>query len=128
MKSKVWLLTIILGMGLLTSSGCALLVGGAAGAGTFAYLRGELKSDEEISLDRLWNATQAAIKDMGLTVKTKKKDYLSAKLVAVTADDKNINISLKRKSDNLTEIAIRIGKFGNESMSQQILDEIKNHY
>jgi hypothetical protein len=128
MKSKVWLLTIILGMGLLTSSGCALLVGGAAGAGTFAYLRGELKSDEEISLDRLWNATQAAIKNMGLTVKTKEKDSLSAKLVAVTADDKNINISLKRKSDNLTEIAIRIGKLGNESMSQQILDEIKNHY
>ncbi|UCE39462.1 MAG: DUF3568 family protein [Thermoplasmata archaeon] len=128
MKSKSLLLTIILGMGLLANSGCVLLVGGAAGAGAVAYLGGELKSDEEISLDRLWDATQAAIKDMGLTVKTKEKDYLSAKLVAVTADDKNININLKRKSDNLTEIAIRIGKFGNESMSQQILNEIKNHY
>jgi len=65
---------------------------------------------------------------MGFTVKTKEKDSLSAKLVAVTAGNKNINISLKRKSDNLTEIAIRVGKFGDESMSQQILEEIKKHY
>ncbi len=128
MKNRVWLLSITLGIGLLMNSGCAFLVGGAAGAGTASYLKGELKSDEEVSLDRLWNATQIAIKDMGFTVKAKDKDSLSAKLAALTADNKNININLKRKSDNLTEIAIRVGRFGDESMSLHILEEIKKHY
>ncbi len=128
MKSKVLLLTITLGMGLLMNSGCAFLVGGAAGAGTVSYLKGELKSDEEVSLDRLWSATQTAIEDMGFTVKTKEKDSLSAKLAALTADNKNIDITLKRKGDNLTEIAIRVGRFGNESVSLHILEEIKKHF
>ncbi len=128
MKNRVLLLSITLGIGLLMNSGCAFLVGGAAGAGTASYLKGELKSDEEVSLDRLWNATQIAIKDMGFTVKAKDKDSLSAKLAALTADNKNININLKRKSDNLTEIAIRVGRFGDESMSLHILEEIKKHY
>lgn len=127
MKSKMWL-TIIVVIGLLMNSGCALLVGGAAGAGTFAYLEGELKSDEEISLDRLWSATQKAIKDMEFTIKTKKKDSLSAKLVALTAEEKNINIDLKRKSDNITELSIRVGRFGDESLSLKILEEIKKNY
>ena len=128
MNKKVGLMTIILGIGFLMNSGCALLVGGAAGAGTVAYLKGELKTNEDVPLDKLWNATQTTIKEMGFTVKTEEKDALSAKLVALTADDKTININLKMRNDYLTEISIRVGTFGDESLSKKILEEIKKHY
>jgi hypothetical protein len=65
---------------------------------------------------------------MGFSVETKEKDSLSAKLAALTADNKNININLKRKSNNLTEIAIRVGRFGDKSVSLHILEEIKKHF
>lgn len=128
MNNKVGLMTIILGVGLLMNSGCALLVGGAAGAGTVAYLKGELKTNEDVPINKLFNATQAALKEMGYTVKKFEKAALSAKFVALTADDKTININLKKRNDYLTEISIRIGTFGDESLSKQILEEIKKHY
>ncbi len=128
MNKKVWLLTIILGMGLLMNSGCALLVGGAAGAGTVAFLKGELKTNEDVPIDKLLNATRAAIKEMGFTIKKFEKEALSAKFVAMTADDKNITINLKKRNDYLTEISIRVGTFGDESLSKKILEEIRKHY
>ena len=131
MNSKQGLLIIILGMGLLMNSGCAaVLVGGAAagGAGAVLYIKGELHSTEDVSLDRAWNATQAAIKDMGFTVTAKDKDAVSAELVALTADNKKISIILNRKADNVTEISIRVGTFGDESMSRLILEKIRKRF
>ena len=112
-------------------SGCAvLLIGGGAavGAGTVAYIRGELKATEEVSLNRVWSAALTAVKDLGFAEKEKSKDALSARLVARGADDKNITIRLKRKTDTITEIRIRVGTFGNESISRLILDKMKRHF
>jgi hypothetical protein len=128
MNKKVWVMTIVLSVGLLMNSGCALLVGGAAGAGTVAYLKGELKTNEDVPIDKLWNATQAAIKEMGFTVKKFEKAASSAQFVALTADDKTITIKLKKRNDFLTEITIRAGTFGDESLSKKILEEIRKHY
>lgn len=131
MDSKQGLLITILGMSVLMSSGCAaVLLGGAAAgtAGTVLYVKGELHSTEDVSLDRAWDATQAAIKDMGFIVTTEDKDAVSATLVALTADSKKIKIILNRKTDKLTEISIRVGTFGDESMSRLILERIRKRF
>jgi hypothetical protein len=128
MSNKVGLMTIILGIGLLMNSGCALLVGGAAGAGTVAYLKGELKTNEDVPINTLFDATIAAMKEMGLTVKKFEKAASSAQFIALTADDKTITIKLKKRNDYLTEITIRVGTFGDESLSKKILEEIRKHY
>lgn len=128
MSSKQGLLIIILGMSLLMNCGCAaVLVGGAAAgaAGTVLYVKGELHSTEDVSLDRAWNATQAAIRDMGFIVTANEKDAVSGTLVALTADNTKIKIVLNRKADNMTEISIRVGTFGDESMSRLILERIR---
>ena len=128
MKSKVLSMFVLLGMALFWNTGCALLVGGAAGAGTVAYLEGDLESTEDITLNRLWDAVQKAVEDLEFDVESKDKDALAAKLVARSADDKDIRIDLKRKTDKMTEIKIRVGKIGDESRSLKILEEIKKHY
>lgn len=120
--------SVVLGALLAFSSGCAALLltgGAAAGAGAIAYVRGELKSTETATLDKTWTATLAAMSDLELSVSTKQKDALSAKLAARGAGDKKIQVDLKRLTDKETEIRIRVGTFGDEVISRQVLDKIK---
>ncbi|MER3446715.1 MAG: hypothetical protein C4291_07690 [Candidatus Dadabacteria bacterium] len=65
---------------------------------------------------------------MGFTVTAKDKDAVSATLVAFTADGKKIQIALNRKAENVTEISIRVGTFGDESMSHLILERIRRRF
>ena len=117
-----------MGLGLLWQTGCAvLLIGGgaAAGIGGFAYVKGELKSSEGVSLDKAWAATLGAMEELKFPVTTQNKDALSAQLVAHTAKNKKIHVNLKALSDNSAEIKIRVGTFGDEALSLVIMDRIK---
>ncbi len=118
---------MLLGILLFSSSGCvALLVGGGAGAGTVAYIKGELKSTEEASIDRTWEAAQEAVKDLEFVITSKEKENTSsAKLIARDARDKKIEIELKKISEHLTKVTIRVGVFGDESLSRLILERLK---
>jgi len=103
-------------------------MGGAAGAGTVAYVGGEMKTVEEISLNKAWNATQKAMKDLEFTITSKEKDAFNSQLIAKGAANKIIKIKLNRQSNMLTEIRIRVGTFGDESLSLQILEIIKKQF
>ena len=107
-------------------SGCAaVVVGGAAGAGVYAYVRGEMKGQESRSLDQTWSATQAAMKDLQFSVSSQQKDALQARLIARTALDKKIEINLTKVSDTITEVRIRVGTFGDQTLSQTIVQAIE---
>ena len=114
------------------SIGCpaAVLVGGgaAAGAGSFAYLEGELKSIEGVSLDRAWKATQMAMDDLEFDIIGKAKDAFDAELSAVGAGGKKTTIALKKISDTVTEVKIRVGTFGNKALSQDILETMRKRF
>ena len=132
MNYKKLLLTLILGLSLLVNSGCpaAVLIGGgaAAGGGSFAYIKGELKSTEEVSLNRAWKATQMAMDDLEFHTTGKEKDAFDAELRASGVGGKKIKVALKKISDTSTEIRIRIGTFGDKSLSKQILEKIKKRF
>lgn len=123
------ILILMLAVSPLILTGClaaAAIGGGAvAGAGTIAYIKGELKSTEGHSIDETWAATVAAIDELQFIVINKVKDATAAELKAQTADNKTVNIELKRIADNLTEIKIRIGTFGDEALSRYILNKIQ---
>lgn len=110
------------------AAGCAVVVVGgaaAAGVGTYAYVNGECKATEAASLDRTWTATLAAMKALEFPVTSQTKDALQAELTARNASDKKITVKLKKLSDSVTEIRIRVGTFGDEVISQAILNKIK---
>ena len=128
-KRKELMLVLLLAVSPLILTGClaAAAVGGAAaaGAGTVAYIKGELKATEEASLDKTWEATVGAIDELQFLVINKLKDAVSAELEAKTADNKTVKIELKRVAGNLTDISIRIGTFGDETLSRYILSKIE---
>lgn len=124
------LLVIVAALSLAVLNGCAVLVVGgaaAAGAGTVVYLDGELKDTQDSSLDAVYTASLAGLKDMQFAVVNSSKDTINAKILARTATDTKVQITLTKQSPTLTEIRIRVGTFGDEQMSRQILDKIKAH-
>ncbi len=129
MKRQKLLIVLLLAVSPFILTGClaAAAVGGAAaaGAGTVAYIKGELKATEEATLDKTWQATVAAIDELEFIVINKIKDEVSAQLEARTADNKTVKIELKRVTDNLTDVSIRIGTFGDETLSRYILSKIE---
>ncbi len=111
-----------------TGGGCvALAVGAAAGVGTYAYIKGELTDVEEATLDRSYEAAQAAVKDLEFKTKDQAKDAISAHVDAVEADGTEVKIKMESKGEKLTKFYVRVGVFGDESKSRLIMDKIKKH-
>ena len=95
MRMRILWVTLLASVAVL-GSGCALfVVGAAAGAGAagYAYVKGELSSTESASLERTWNATLDAMKDLQYPVITQTKDALQARLAARNAADKRIDVA-----------------------------------
>jgi type IV secretory pathway TrbL component len=130
MKTKM-ILSMLLAALFMAGSGCALLVIGAAagaGAGTVVWVKGELKSTENVSLDRASRAALKAMADLGYGVGEKQQDRTSLTLTAYGAGDKKIHVALEETSANITEIRIRVNTFGDEALSRQILEKIRANY
>ncbi len=111
--------------------GCAaaLIAGGVAiGAGAITFIDGELRVVEEVSYERVWEATQEAVKEMRLDIKEEKSDALSSKMLLLTASGKQVNIIVRNESVRAAKIGIRVGVFGDEALSRHILKQIRDQY
>ena len=106
------------------AGGCVVAAAGL-GAGTVAYVRGDLETMEAKSLDEVYNATEKAVSELGLNISRKTKDAMSAVFVGRDAEDKKIRIKLTAAEDDMTELSIRIGMFGNETKARRIYEEIQ---
>ena len=123
-------MTVLMASLLALTNGCFLfVVGAAAGAGAagYAWVDGEIKATEAASLNQTWDASLAAMKDLEFPVTDQAKDALQGDLTARNANNTNIKIKLKYISNTSTEIRIRVGTFGDESLSRIILNKINNH-
>lgn len=128
MKQPLLLLAITT-LSLTLFSGCAaLLVGAAAGAGGAAYVQGELKMTEAVALDAAQRAAEQAMKDLKLAVIKRQQDGLSGVIEGRTAADQKVTIKTKRLTVKSTEVRVRVGLLGDETMSRQILSRMQANY
>ena len=120
----------LLGCLLIGLSGCSrqlLILGGAAaaaGAGTYAYIKGDLKRNYEAPIDKAREATVKAVEELKLTIESKQHDAFSGIIKGKMADGKSFAINLKRLGETSTEIGIRIDTFGDRQKSEAIHDKI----
>jgi len=106
-----------------------VILGGAAaaaGAGTYYYIKGDLKRTYEAPMDKTWEATIKSVEELKLTVESEKHDALSGVIKGKMADEKGFEINLKRLSENSTEVGVRIGTFGDRTKSEAIHDKINS--
>lgn len=97
----------------------------AGGVAGYYYLEGDLEADIEDDIDDVYEATLKALDDEGWDVEDKDLDDEDGKIVAEKGDDK-VTIKLKEKDDDETHLSIRVGTFGDEKKSEDILDAIED--
>jgi len=111
---------------LLAASGCVAIVAGGAGAGTMAYLRGELQGSVAADINRTQRAVEQVVAAKGLNKISAESDDLSGEVIARTSDDRRVRITLKRGGERITEVRIRVGTFGDETLSRDLFEAIRS--
>lgn len=110
---------------LTVTSGC-LAVAAGAGAGTaVAYVRGDLDTTLNANFDRSDWAVNEAIKQLQFAKVSEKRDALQAIIIARNAADKKIELRLDKLADDATKLKIRVGTFGDDTMTQAVLERVK---
>ena len=126
MKAIIGIILVLFCMSFMIQ-GCLLLAVGAgagAGAATVAYVKGELKTTYAASLNRTWDATLSALKDLRINVYSSKKDAIEGSIEATKADGTKVKITLEPAGPDTTSVRIRVGIFGDEEASRVINRQI----
>jgi hypothetical protein len=110
-----------------STSGCVAVAAGAGAGAAVAYVRGQLEATLGSGFENSVQATNSAIRELGLAKVSERKDALLAVIIVRNAEDKKIEIRLENSALELTKIRIRVGIFGDEPLSIAILERIKNH-
>ena len=106
-------------------NGCAVILAGSAGAGTVAYIKGELQTNLEAPLKKSIAATRSAVENLKFIKISEEVDKLTGEIIARTSQDNKITIRLNKVTENTTKISIRVGMFGDQTLSYSLLEEIK---
>ncbi|HQL00280.1 MAG TPA: DUF3568 family protein, partial [Smithellaceae bacterium] len=104
-------------------AGCAAV---GAGAGTYLYVNGVMKTDYAASFEQVWKATEKTIADLrGIEVRPDRE--LARGTVSALINDEKVSFDITYKDKNLTTVGVRVGLFGNERSSQMLHDKIKQN-
>ncbi len=104
-------------------AGCAPTI---VGTNMGVYRVGKLYSVSDKDVETVYNATLEAMGKLEIGVESKAKDIFAAKVVARSADGKDITVNIKPIVDDKTEYTIQVGTLGDEERSRMIFTEIKN--
>ena len=113
------------GLCMLASGGCgALLSPGAAGPSDVAFVTGELRSTEDVSLGDLDDACNAAIERLAYEELEVSRQADQVRFRARTAGGEPVDLRLIARGPQRTDLIIRIGLIGNEATSRLVREEI----
>ena len=107
-------------------SGCAMLGGSSTGAGTVAYVSRELQASLPVDYSKVVAAARVSIKELEFASVSDNKDALKAVLVARTALDKKVEITITNAGRKSTNVVIQVGFLGDKDLSFAILEKIKS--
>ena len=123
-------LRIALSACVIVMSGCAaaLVAGGiGAGVGTAVYVTGSLKEHVEHPPEEVRVATVKGFEDLGMPIIRNVGDSLTGEVKSEFSDEKSVKVDLESVGENMTEVTIRVGTFGDEVRSRRVMYAIKNH-
>lgn len=125
MSARRLLIALLLGISAAGLTGCvAVVAAGAAGTGV-AWYRGRLEANLDQNIEAVFAASQKALAQLEFANISDKKSAVDAEIVSRTALDKKVEITLQKVTDRSTKVMIRVGVFGDETLSMSIMDKIK---
>lgn len=100
-------------LGLIGLTGCAaVLVGAGAGAGTYAYVKGELIRTYQKGYQTTLTACESVIDDLGMSVQSKTTDGVQTTIKATRKDEKPVTVKVKIAGPEWTQVSVRTGFVG----------------
>ena len=120
-----FLIVIPLWLSLVSCTPIVFLAGTVTGIGGYKYYHGVMTIIYESPFKETWEATIKSLEEMGFEIKKKRHDLTTGKVVAIGSDKKRVSISLKYRSSQETEVAIRVGYFGDKDFSEHIKEKIR---
>ncbi|MCL4741626.1 MAG: DUF3568 family protein [Phycisphaerales bacterium] len=99
--------------------------GGCAAVVVYAYANGESTHDVNAPLDDVWAASLAAFDELELPVAASSRDEDSGRIKSRTPGGDEITLRLQQRKVDQTRAKVRIGLFGDEKRSQQIIRSIE---
>jgi len=127
---------VLLGLVLVTQTGCLWVAAGAAAGGAVAtcvYLSTPVSHEYPTDIDHGVAATRTALTELGFTIQKQKHDAAGADVETETTDHTRIRIHLEPLTSPIpaegvaTRIAVRVGTFGDEQVSDKIIEQISLH-
>jgi len=102
-------------------SGCALLVGAAAGGGAFKYVKGEMDGSYAATIGSTWVVCKGALKELGIDIFASVKETPTHWMLKGRSEGgKKVKVTLHALSDKVTKVSVRVGVFGDEQLSRKI--------
>ncbi len=117
------LFTLILVASTITTVSCAgFVVGAGVGAGTYTYIKGELKRSYQAPFDTTITASTAALASCNIVLLENNATGLQTKLVGERSDGTPVTVTVEMSDPNVTAVSIRSGVVGywDRSGSEQI--------
>ena len=111
MLKRLYLLIVI--MHLLLSTGCiALVIGAGAGAGTFAYVDGQLSRTYQANYETTYLVCKGILQDMKQPILEEKTDGTQTTIKSQRVDETPLTIKVRIIDPDWTEVSIRTGYIG----------------
>jgi hypothetical protein len=98
---------------MLISTGCiAVVVGAGAGAGTFAYVDGQLSRTYQASYEKTFAVVQGILRDLEQPILEETTDGTQTTLRSERSDGTPITIRVRIIDPEWTEVSVRTGHIG----------------
>ena len=129
MKIKKTITALFLAISALSLSSCWILVGGAVGGATIAYVQGKYSMNTDGSLKEVYNGALEAVQNNdNLVIAKKAITPASATIKGSTkADATDFSIRIEKLTENASKVTIRFGTFGDRSASATLMDQIQKN-
>ena len=124
MKFKASLAALVAGGTLWLQSGCVGLVAVGAGAGTVAYIRGDLEVESTKPVDQVMAAIEQTCTELNFNI-DKKETKAFTGMVVVDGDFGRVVFKARARNPEKTELSIRVGPFGDQGASELIYEKLK---
>jgi hypothetical protein len=121
----------------LLSSGCLAVAAGTAavagGTAGYVYYKGSIPQDFRASFPDAWNATLAALRDLGMPLVHNEAGAESGSIESRNADNETVSISLETQTskvpveEKITRVSVRVGVWGDRQFSERLLAQIGTH-
>lgn len=105
-------------------SGCLVVAAGAGAAGA-AYVMGDLEATVNGTPQKVVEASKGVLEEKELRDVHGDATGVDGSASARMASDTKIEITVKRQDEKTCKLSIRVGTFGDEKLSQDLLDRIR---